>query len=761
MLAMVSVRHERAPLMLLRRLRVAIAAALLLVTLPAVVSNPDAALAVSVPTRPTGTDPWLETANWWRSLGAATDGTPFPAVTNLPADNVGPQNHVDYLTYVWSLGSTYCGHGEDPAFPKSPGTNYWHNVLFCSPSTLTAAVDGWMNTPYHAPPLLAPNVTRIGAARGTGTMSGGPGYANAAVTAATSPITKTYLWPANGGALPRTRMMTGETPDPTAICPPLSGQPLSQPVFAWFPTNRVFVSSTVTDDAGQVPHCALGLATGATTNKVTVIAKRPWTAGTTVTASLITTAVGGADPQTLTWSFTVVDIPAANIGRVAGGVDGATVTITDPTAVQSGGSPILERELRLFASGAAYSAPPLATFPLAGVGTFEIPAAAGTYFWCLASRNAVGWSSCSSRSGVNITAGPYATAVPTAGFTAVTPQRLLDTRAPGAQFGRLAPQAINILDLRTLMPAGTVAVALNVTATNSAVDGWVRLYPCTDAVPSTSNLNPSNSHVVTNAAVVPVGDGRLCVQSLGATDLVIDVNGWLTKTATSGLVVTQPKRLLDTRTANPVASRLSAGQTVTVQVVAPDSAADAVSINVTAVDPGGNGFITVYPCGTDRPLASNLNPTSGVTAPNQVNIGVGSGRSVCIFTTVATDLVVDLFAEFRPGAPSRFAPITPTRVLDTRTILFDNTPAGTPYDVNTGRVDALQANLTAVGAPSAGWLSTYACATDIWPGTSNVNFPAATAAANAALMPASRGKTCVKPSLKTHIVIDIFGVWKS
>ena len=35
--------------------------------------------------------------------------------------------------------------------------------------------------------------------------------------------------------------------------------------------------------------------------------------------------------------------------------------------------------------------------------------------------------------------------------------------------------------------------------------------------------------------------------------------------------------------------------------------ATAVVLNVTVTQPLGSGFVTVYPCGDPRPLASNLN----------------------------------------------------------------------------------------------------------------------------------------------------------
>ena len=57
----------------------------------------------------------------------------------------------------------------------------------------------------------------------------------------------------------------------------------------------------------------------------------------------------------------------------------------------------------------------------------------------------------------------------------------------------------------------------------------------------------------------------------------------------------------------------------------------AVVLNVTVTDAQGPGFVTVYPCGAVRPLASSLNFVAGQTVPNAV-IAQGRvrvGRCVC------------------------------------------------------------------------------------------------------------------------------------
>ena len=92
--------------------------------------------------------------------------------------------------------------------------------------------------------------------------------------------------------------------------------------------------------------------------------------------------------------------------------------------------------------------------------------------------------------------------------------------------------------------------------------------------------------------------------------------------------------------------------------------ADGVMLNVTAVDAGSAGFLTVWPCGSTQPLASNVNYNAGDTVPNAVLSKVGANGNVCIFTLAAVDLVVDVNG-FVPagGSPSS---LVPARLLESR-----------------------------------------------------------------------------------------------
>jgi hypothetical protein len=350
----------------------------------------------------------------------------------------------------------------------------------------------------------------------------------------------------------------------------------------------------------------------------------------------------------------------------------------------------------------------------------------------------------------------FAAGVADSGFLSVDPVRLVDTRQANAPFPALTGPTRRVLDLRSIMPAGASAVALNMTTTRSA-NGWVRAFPCTSTEPPTSNVNAAAGRVVTNAAIVPVGDGRICFTSLASTDLIVDLNGWLTTESDVGLVAAN-RRLADTRTGEGGVTRLAAGRTIEVVVAGPGTSA--VALGVTAVDPGTDGFVTAWPCGTERPVVSNLNPEAGVTRPNLVNVRVGAGGRVCLYSSGPTDLIVDLVGEYRSGAGARYAALSPQRLLDTRVDGHAFHQSNLSEVIPLGALTAAQVNLTATDTEGIGFLTAYSCLSESWPGTSNVNFSAFDTTASAALMTASRGYGCVYSSAATHVIVDLFGIWR-
>ena len=87
------------------------------------------------------------------------------------------------------------------------------------------------------------------------------------------------------------------------------------------------------------------------------------------------------------------------------------------------------------------------------------------------------------------------------------------------------------------------------------------------------------------------------------------------------------------------------------------------ALNLTVVDPSAPGFITAYPCDGPRPVASNVNYVAGQVVANGVIAPVSASGKVCLYSSVATDIIVDLAGWF-PG--DAFTGATPKRFVDTR-----------------------------------------------------------------------------------------------
>ena len=140
----------------------------------------------------------------------------------------------------------------------------------------------------------------------------------------------------------------------------------------------------------------------------------------------------------------------------------------------------------------------------------------------------------------------------------------------------------------------------------------------------------------------------------------------------------EPARILDTRTgvgrggiAGPLPNGGSVELTVTGSAGVPATGVEAVALNVTATNGTAlNSYLTVFPTGTIRPLASNLNFTMGKTVPNLVMARVGANGKVTIYNNSGTaDVIADIQGWYAsPANPvgSRFAPLAPVRLLDTR-----------------------------------------------------------------------------------------------
>jgi hypothetical protein len=248
------------------------------------------------------------------------------------------------------------------------------------------------------------------------------------------------------------------------------------------------------------------------------------------------------------------------------------------------------------------------------------------------------------------------------------PRRLLDTRpgqrtvdnlfAGGGIRGEGATLDVQVAGRAGITPNAS-SVVLNVTVDAPIGQGFVTVFPCGEKRPTASNLNFRPGQTVANLVIAKVGaGGRVCFYTHRSTHLVVDASGELP--TTSFMPLAAPQRLLDTRPGSDTADdgfRRFGAQPPggTLQLRVNDRAgipkdASAVVLNVTAVDPASRGFVTVHPRGSSRPTASNLNHAPGLTVPNAVIARVGRGGDICLFTSGATHLMVDV-AGWLTGPP--------------------------------------------------------------------------------------------------------------
>src|SRR5262249_47366966 len=117
-------------------------------------------------------------------------------------------------------------------------------------------------------------------------------------------------------------------------------------------------------------------------------------------------------------------------------------------------------------------------------------------------------------------------------FFTLTPCRIVDTRNPAGPFGApsLAPNFPRSFYLPAGpcgVPASAQAYSLNATVVPGGPLPFLTLWPSSQPQPLVSTLNSLDGRVVANAAIVPAGaTGAVSAFAAGATDLVLDTNGY-------------------------------------------------------------------------------------------------------------------------------------------------------------------------------------------------------------------------------------------
>ncbi|HVC42088.1 MAG TPA: IPT/TIG domain-containing protein [Candidatus Saccharimonadales bacterium] len=244
-------------------------------------------------------------------------------------------------------------------------------------------------------------------------------------------------------------------------------------------------------------------------------------------------------------------------------------------------------------------------------------------------------------------------------------------------------------DISTVSPAaGPTAGGQTVTVHGAGFQSGVTMTATIGGVSVTPTAVTSTSFTFTTPAGT-AGYVQVQVADTLGTSALTPGSGYF-YTGLAAYVPVTPFRLLDTRAANCIqcgTGALGPGVTRTLQVTGVGglpsgadpipSTATAVALNVTAVNDNTFSLLTVYPNGTGRPLASNINFLAHTATANLVTVTLGqnglsdANREVNIYNPLGTvDVVADVEGYFEPDTASdpagEFHPIAPVRVCDTR-----------------------------------------------------------------------------------------------
>ncbi|MET0661789.1 MAG: CAP domain-containing protein [Ilumatobacteraceae bacterium] len=631
---------------------------------------------------------WLSIVNIYRAQSGLR-----PVTANGSWD-AGTRNHS-----CWMLLNGIA-HDEAPGTPgyttEGDEAGNSANVAVSSVEAATAKgnIDLWMSGPFHAVGILRANLTQSSYGqcstatnpsattwRSAGTLDVIRGLAPGGRPS--TPI----VFPGNGATTSLTRFVA-ESPDPRTFCG-WSGQSVGLPLLALMPAGVSSAGASITGPNGPVATCVLhganttGIASSILggENAIVIVPNAPLVAGHYSVA--VTSDAGPVD-----WTFDV-----------------------DPNA------------------------------PLA-------PAEA-------APSNATVLGS------------------PTP-FRSVTPFRFADSRL-GHTLTRLPagqPVRIQIAGVQRI-PADVTALSANFTVAEPDAPGYLTIFNCAASVPQVSTLNYRPGEAIANQAVVALDRGALCAYSYAGAELIIDVNGYVTPSATSTFVPVDPRRLADTRSSGP----LQPGSVLRLVVEGGASPAplgsDAVALNLTATDAADDGWVRAFPCDAAEPGSSNVNVRRGGVRANSVIVPTAADGSICVTSNVTTNVIADITGYFGPSVGHRFVPLSPIRLADTRSFQAQLNPVDPGRPLAAGAVLRVQVaghrgipagaraaslNLVALDSAEGGWLRVVPCGTPS--DVSNLNYLDAAPVANGANVKLSAdGAVCVTASQTSHVIVDINGVW--
>ena len=297
----------------------------------------------------------------------------------------------------------------------------------------------------------------------------------------------------------------------------------------------------------------------------------------------------------------------------------------------------------------------------------------------------------------------------TGAFGAVTPSRVLDTRAGNGAIRAQVPThgevAVKVAGTANVPASGVSAVVVNITATAPAAGGWVAGYPDETTQPNVSNLNFAAGETRPNLSVVPVGaDGRITLfnGSYGTVQLIVDISGYFLGSAASATSTAAPSPPLISTSRY---LRKLTGSSGDAGMMANYGAADA------AANPSGHPYLMLLDIGGQDAtrggvILSASNPPQFisyaqlVSAVNSYVDGYATRRGADAPATILIGVNNDIDVSSTTGADWATKVIAPIA-----------RHAASRSGITIGGADDMEPGFSATPAATRSWLSGYLAAT--------------------------------------------------
>ena len=392
--------------------------------------------------------------------------------------------------------------------------------------------EGYPSGPSNVGQLLVDCVVTVPTITG-----GGAQCAATTLTLTASGGWTSYQWYLNGsaigGATSATYTKTAATGDTGSYT--VNGTNGACTSNASAPVSVTVAPQPMATAGGPQTICALGTTTGLGGNTPTVgtgawsiVSGGTGTFSNASSPSSTFTHTGGTGPVVLAW--TISNPPcassAANVALTIG--SGQTVTINAPSTLCASSN----------ATASVPDAGPGATYTwsvtngtiVSGQGTPNLVFSAGPSGSVKLDIVQVN-SSCTSNGTVTIPISTGCTGP--SGFVPVTPCRRIDTRFPAdsPQFNASEQRTFVLTNGPCTIPSAAKSVSVNMTVTQAAAAGDLKLFASGTAIPTATTINFGKNQTRANNAVVALssdGTGRIDVKNdaAGTVHVIIDVNGY-------------------------------------------------------------------------------------------------------------------------------------------------------------------------------------------------------------------------------------------